>query len=411
MNSKERLLAAWSGLPADHIPLTTWSFGFQPPPHLRWERDGREVAYWYSQRLEHIHTLPQPWDLEDDFRRVLAWLSLGVDDILDVSVPWSADPEVTWGDSVIPAGGEGPYPVLVREYQTPAGGLRHAVRQTGEDPGPGWVIQPDYVPLFEDFNIPRAVQHIVTRPQDVRAVGYLYQAPGPGERAAFSERMDRVSAFSNQHGVAVQAWSAFGMDAVIWLAGAKEAVLLALDEPQAFGALVDLVAETDYARTELAAACPGVDLIVQRGWYSSTDFWSPRLFDRFVFPHLQELAGLAHRNGKKFGYVMTTGVETLGPYLANAGVDVLYFIDPLQDRLSLEKARSLLGEKMTLVGGINALTLASGSREHIREEVRRAVDILGQTRRFILHPVDSLFPDTPWPGLEALIEAWREAWG
>jgi len=74
-------------------------------------------------------------------------------------------------------------------------------------------------------------------------------------------------------------------------------------------------------------------------------------------------------------------------------------------------ARSLLGEKMTLVGGINALTLASGSREHIREEVRRAVDILGQTRRFILHPVDSLFPDTPWPGLEALIEAWREAWG
>jgi len=31
--------------------------------------------------------LPQTWTLEDDFKRVLAWLSLGIDDVLDVSVP------------------------------------------------------------------------------------------------------------------------------------------------------------------------------------------------------------------------------------------------------------------------------------------------------------------------------------
>jgi len=46
--------------------------------------------------MEHIHTLPQAWELEDDFQRALTWLKLGVDDILDVSVPWSIDPEVTW---------------------------------------------------------------------------------------------------------------------------------------------------------------------------------------------------------------------------------------------------------------------------------------------------------------------------
>ena len=127
-----------------------------------------------------------------------------------------------------------------------------------------------------------------------------------------------------------------------------------------------------------------------------------------MFPHLKELADLAHRHGKKFGYVMTTGVERLGPRLADAGVDVLYFADPVQDRLPLEKARDLLGSQMTVVGGTNALTLISGTRAQIRDEVRRAVDVLGPTHRLILHPLDALFPDVPWSGVEALIEAWRE---
>jgi uroporphyrinogen-III decarboxylase len=151
-------------------------------------------------------------------------------------------------------------------------------------------------------------------------------------------------------------------------------------------------------------------MVVQRGWYSSTDFWSPKLFDAFVFPHLKELADLTHRHGKKFAYVMTTGVGKLGPRLADAGVDVLYFVDPVQDQLPLEQARDHLASRMTLVGGINTLTLASSDRDHIRDEVRRAMDILGPTNRFILHPVDALFPDTPWSGIEALIQAWREAW-
>ena len=35
---------------------------------------------------------------------------------------------------------------------------------------PGWVIQPDCVPLFEDYNIPRAVRHLVNAPDDVAKV-------------------------------------------------------------------------------------------------------------------------------------------------------------------------------------------------------------------------------------------------
>jgi uroporphyrinogen-III decarboxylase len=107
---------------------------------------------------------------------------------------------------------------------------------------------------------------------------------------------------------------------------------------------------------------------------------------------------------------MTTGVETLGPRLAEAGVDVLYFVDPLdpvQKGLSLERVRDLLSSSMTLVGGISSIALSNRDFAVIDRDVRHALDVLGPTNRFILHPVDAVFPDTPWESIERLVEAWQ----
>lgn len=409
MNSKERILAAIEGRPADHVPLTTWCFGFPAPKSLRWETDGRPVEYWYSGRLEHIHTLPAPWTVDDEFRRAEAWLSLGIDDVLDVSVPWGCTPAVTWDDTLTApggAGGDAKWPVLAREYQTPAGRLRHAVKKMPEAK-PGWVLQPDHVPLFEDYNIPRAVKHAVASPADVAAVAHLYGPPSAEQSRQFAERMARTGEFADARGLLTQAWAAFGMDAAVWLVGSDRAVIMALDEPAAFERLLDTIFEGDRGRVELAAQTPGVDMVCQRGWYSSIDFWSPKLFDRLVFPYVCRLAETAHRHGKKFAYTVTTGLKQIGPRLADAGVDVLYFVDPIQDKITLQEARDLLGGRMTLVGGTNALSLASRDPERIRREVRTAIDVLGPTDRFILHPVDAIFPDTPLEGLEIMIEAWQ----
>lgn len=410
MTSKERILCALNGQRPDHIPLTTWCFGFQPPEHLRWTNGGNNVNYWYTKRLEFLHTLPQEWSLEDDFKRALAWLSLGVDDVIDVSVPWSMSPEVNFKDIVIPPGGEGgdeQYPVMVREYDTPLGKIRHAVKQTGKEPD-GWPVQPDHVPVIEDYNIPRAKKHLISEASEIDKLQFLYCPPDAGQRNWYQERMASVRKFSEEHGLFVQAWTAFGMDAVVWFTGVDGAVTMSMTEPEAFQKLINIVEATDYARTELAAKTPGIDMVCQRGWYSSTDFWSPELFCAYVLPGLEKLTSLAHKHGKKFGYVMTTGVETLGPLLADAGVDLLYFVDPVQDGIPLTKAVELFGNRMTMVGGINSISLASDDIEKIRNEVKSAIEILGPTNRFILHPVDAIFPDTPWKSVEAMINAWKE---
>jgi uroporphyrinogen-III decarboxylase len=91
-------------------------------------------------------------------------------------------------------------------------------------------------------------------------------------------------------------------------------------------------------------------------------------------------------------------------------VDLLYFVDPAQDGLSPARARDLFAGRITLAGGLNSTTLQSRSPQQIRDDVRRALDALAGTGRFILQPVDALHPDTPWEGLQTALEAWRQ-WG
>lgn len=411
MTSRERMLAVISGEKADHVPLYAWVFGFRAPDHLAWSREGKKRTFWYTGRLEHLHKLPQPWNVEDDFKRAETWLSLGMDDILDVSVPWSQDARVTFADSLKPAGkdeSEGRYPVMTREYQTPDGKIRHSVQKTNEEEKSGWVVQPDCVPLIEDFNIPRAVRHLVTEPDDVAKIKWLYQGPNLQQQKWLAERMSKVSRFASKRGVMVQAWSAFGMDAAVWFAGAEGAVMLCMEHPDVFDELLSAIHAADKARTAMALEYP-VDMVCQRGWYSSTDFWSPAIFKKFLKPHIAELAAMAHKAGKKFGYVMTTGVMTLGPDLMEAGVDLLYYVDPVQDHVDLVKAKKLFGGKMAVAGGINSsIILGQGSPKDIRDAVEAALSVYGRGGGFILSPVDALFPDTPWQNVQTMIEVWRE---
>ena len=408
MNSRERLLKAIRHEKPDHVPMYCSCFGVTVSPHLRWKQGGREVAHWYTMRLEHIHTLPEPWSVEDDFQRVRQWLSLGLDDVLDVSPPWGVHPEVRIRDWQEPPTAAEPYWLLCREYQTPAGPLRHIVRRTDEKISPGWVVQPDHVPLFEDFNVPRGVKHAVAGPEDLPKLRYLLQEPTTNQLSDYRARMAVVRRFAQEQGVLVQGWSGFGMDAVAWLCGVERAIVAAMIEPEFFRALLDVVEDFDRRRTEMMLDLGGVDMVVARGWYSGTDFWSPALFRKFLTPNLKTSAGLAHQAGALFAYVMTTGALAMSEQLLAADIDLLYFVDPLQEKTDLALVKDKFSGRLSVAGGISsAVTLCTGSREDICQAVHTAVRKLGPTS-FILAPVDALFPDTPWPSVEAMIEAWKD---
>lgn len=408
MNSRTRLLNAIKGEEPDHVPLYCWFFGFTPPKHLRWSETGKEILHWYSMRLEHIHTLPQLWNLEQDFRRVDKLLSIGLDDILEVSVPWSIHPDVRvrdWQEK--PKSDEDA--LLHREYKTPAGTIQHTIRKTTENQGPGWVIQPDYVPLFEDLNIPRAVEHAVSSLDDIDKISYLLCDPTEQQMREFHAQMEKVKEFADNRGVLVQGWTAYGMDGIVWLCGVENSILMAMETPSQFQRLVDIMYDFDKRRTEILLSTGGVDMIVQRGWYSSTDFWSPTLFRQFVLPRLKDLVDMVHDAGALFAYVMETGVMAMLDELKEAKIDLLYFADPVQDDVDLTEFKSKLNGAFAVAGGINSgVTLGSGDRDKIQKAVHSAIETMGSDGGFILSPVDALYPDTPERSLEYLMESWRE---
>ena len=402
MECKNRIEAAWNGSATDHIPLTTWCFGVESPKGLSWRRDGEIVRRWYSGRMEFLHEIPGGWSADDEIARYRAWQRLGVDDLLDVSVPWKLDPGLAFDDSLDEDSG-----VMSRTYHTSAGPLVHSVRRSGEAIHDGWVTQPAEVRLIEDFNIPRSVKPLVKTIEDVRKLSHVFAPPALPEREWFESRM---SFFDSEPEASVQAWTGFGIDAAIWFCGVEGALFLALDHPDVFQSLLDTIGEVDLARTELAASHPGTDICAMRGWYSSTDFWSPQLFRQFFKPAISRLSECVHRQGKKFAYVMTTGVDVLGPDLLEAGVDVLYFVDPsdpISGGLDLGSLRDLTRNGMTLVGGISTLAVNRNDADEIDGFVKSAIDALGPSNRFILSPVDALFPDTPWNGIELLIDSWK----
>jgi hypothetical protein len=408
MNSRERLLAAIRYEKPDHVPMYCWCFGFPAPPHLAWQQDGRDVPFWYTMRLEHLHTLPEPWTVQHDFERVHRWFSVGLDDVLDVSPPWGMHPDVTFRDWQEPPSATEPHWLLCRDYNTPAGVLRHRVRRTDENVEPGWVVQPDKLVLIEDFNIPRGVKHAVGGPEDLPRVKYLLQDPTASQLANYRERMAQVRRFAGEHGVLVQGWSAYGLDLAAWLCGVEPLVMAAMTEPEFFHELMAIIDAFDRRQTEIMLQVGGVDLVVERGWYSSTDFWSPTLFERFLLPGLKKLVTTVHQAGKHFGFVMTTGTLAMSKVLLESGIDLLYYIDPVQGEPDLDEVKRRFKGRIALAGGVSsAVTLHGGLREEIRQAVQTAISKLGPDG-FILAPVDAIFPDTPWSGLEAMIEGWSE---
>jgi len=296
------------------------------------------------------------------------------------------------------------YPVLCKEYVTPAGTLRTEVYRTEDWP------YGDRVPFMEDHIVPRSLKHLVTGREDVEPLRYLLIPPADEDLRRFVERYRKVRKFAEDKGLLVAGGWGVGLDALVWLCGMEELLLLSMDDPEFVDELLKLVGDWNVERMEPFLDM-GVDLFVRRGWYEGMDLWSPSLFERFVFPYLKGEAELVHQAGAKFGYIVTSGVMPLVRLLIKAGVDVVIGIDPVQDRtMDMRALKERAGGRLALWGGVNGfITVEMGSAEEVRRAVREALDTLGPDG-FVLSPVDNVREDRPevWRNVEVLVETWKE---
>lgn len=385
LSSRERMLMAISGERPDHVPCSFMIFrALRNKCENIFEFAERQMELGIDARMD-FGIEPAPWYHTD-----LHGLPVRFHPEVEIR-EWREDhPDER-------------YPVLCKEYITPAGVLRTEVHKT-ED----WPYE-DRVPFMEDHIVPRSIKHLIARREDLEPLKYLLIPPADEDVREFRGRHRKVREFAERHGLLVVGGWGVGLDALAWLFGLQGLLFLSMDDPEFLRDLAELIGEWNVKRMEPFLEA-GVDLFVRRGWYEGADLWSPALFRRFVFPYLRREAELAHQAKAKFGYILTTGVMPLVDLLIEAGVDVLIGVDPLQDRtieMSILKERAK--GKMGLWGGVNGfLTVEMGTSEEVQKAVRKALEALGPDG-FVLSPVDNVREDQPevWRNVNVFIRTWK----
>lgn len=294
--------------------------------------------------------------------------------------------------------------ILHREYRTPDGTLAASV-QLSEDWPHG-----DHIPFVDDYQVPRAVQHLVTGPDDLAALRHLLTPPSEEDVAQFRMEAETATAFAASHGVLLAGGWGVGMDMLNWLCGMQNLMLLLQDQPRTVATLLEMVHVWNKQRMEVVLSAP-VDLYIRRAWYEGCDFVTRNFFRDEVLPKLRAEAELAHERGAKFGYICSSGLKPMLDYYLEAGIDVLIGIDPVQGtHTDMPLLRRKLGGRICLWGGVSgAVTVEMGTEEEVRSAVQEAIGTLGPGG-FILSPVDNITIDAPktWRNLEVFLDEWRK---
>jgi len=313
------------------------------------------------------------------------------------------------------------YPLIHREYVTPGGALSAAVRQVEDWP------YGEHLPLFDDYVTPRSEKFLITEKSDLKKLKYLLLQPSDEEIRTFRKESKKIKEFASDKGLLVcggwNSWAkrkddeiygtdygTMGIDALMWLCGAVKPLYWAYDEPDFLEELIEMIAVWNRKRMEIYLD-EGVDLLIKRAWYESTDFWSPALYERFIAPILKNDVELTHQAGAKFGYIITSGMMPLMENFIDIGIDVIIGVDPVQGRgtdLSLLKEKAT--GKVCLWGGINGfLTIEKGTEDEVRYAVENALKILSKKSGFILSPVDNVTEDAEitWRNVDVLIDTWK----
>lgn len=388
LTSRERMLRAIDLQQADHVPCCFMSFGA-----LR-QRHG-----------------------ENRYQVVKAQRSMGLDAMLFVpassrrqrpehpdlrGLPVRFHPAVRakeWREEV-----SGDYDILHKEYVTPAGTLATSVRLSEDWP------HGDHIPFVDDYQVPRIVKHLITRPEELDALQYMLAPPEVEDIAQFRKEASVAFAFREQHGILLVGGWGIGMDMANWLCGMQELIVLTAEQPGFVTDLLEMVHVWNRQRMKVVLSAP-VDLYIRRAWYEGCDFVSPGFFREAALPLLKAEVDLAHDHGAKFGYTCTGGTMPMLDLYREAGVDVLIGIDPIQDlRMDMALLKERTGSDMCLWGGVSgAVTVERGTETDVRSAVSSAITTLGPTG-FILSPADSITVDHPptWHNVDVFIDEWRK---
>lgn len=139
-------------------------------------------------------------------------------------------------------------------------------------------------------------------------------------------------------------------------------------------------------------------------------FISPKMFEELVKPYYKERIRYTKKFTRAYYFHHTCGsVYTLIPHLIDAGADILNPIQPGAKDMETDKLKEAYGDYITFWGGIDTqYVLPYGSREDVKTEVFKVLDVMSQNGGYVLAPAHNIQPDVPPENIVAMFEAGME---
>lgn len=182
------------------------------------------------------------------------------------------------------------------------------------------------------------------------------------------------------------------------------------DEPERTARVIEVINRTQLRQVAVLAASPSPVVFWSDNLCATTQ--PPPLFRRFSMGFYQEMARLAHENGKRLAVHIDGCLRGMLPLLAECGVDIADAVTPTpMGDLTPEQCRSDAGPEMILWGGIPATVWEERTSESDFEAaVKRWLDLRHLSPRLVLAPADQVPPRTPRARIARAAEL-AELWG
>ena len=196
------------------------------------------------------------------------------------------------------------------------------------------------------------------------------------------------------------------------LCGMEKALMNMVLNPAVMRAMVDKIEEfyTGYFQ-RIARAGKGVlDAIAFGDDFSSQSatLLSPELWRKYFKPTWTRLFAIAKQNGYKVFFHSCGAVAKVIPDLIDAGLDVLYPIQPAAADMDLATLRSRFGKDLSFYGGFDVQgILPFGTAAELEKEVDRLANVAGDGGGYILSTSHVIMEDVPPENIIALYAAAR----
>jgi len=239
-----------------------------------------------------------------------------------------------------------------------------------------------------------------------------YPWPDPGWWDVSGIR-DAALAWGGQYAILGGDWSPFWHDAIDLL-GMETLMLRMCDAPEIVDALLDHIVSYyhEASRRILDAAADAIDI-----FFIGNDFGSqtgplvgPRLFERFLLPHLARLIDLGHSYRLKVQLHCCGGVEPLLSMMIGAGLDGIHAVQPGCRGMDLAHLKSTYGDRILFNGAIDSqAALIEGTPDLVRERTREVISIMAPGGGYVAGAShDYILEETPVENVLAVFDAVAE---